>query len=82
VYGEAMKIEVNTNELTLCLKESLEGEECGSFEAAMKEDFRKLEVRFVCRAKGSEVERCTRYIYHCMGCTFKGEDGSCGAPQS
>lgn len=50
-----------------------------SFEQVMKEDFRRLEARFVCTARGVEEERCVRYKYHCRGCTFKGESGVCGA---
>ena len=74
---------VDQMELTLCLKASLEGEEGKeSFEREMREDFRKLEARFVCRAKGSEEERCTRFIQHALGCTFRGEFGTCEAPQS
>jgi hypothetical protein len=73
-----MKIGMNNDELTLCLKASLDGEGGGgSFEKEMKKDFRKLEARFVCMAVGVEEERCTRFVPHAMGCTFKGENGVC-----
>ena len=60
------------------LEESFRGVE-PSFEQVMKEDFRKLEARFVCGARGVEEERCVRYKYHCKGCTFRSEGGECRA---
>lgn len=66
------------NELTLCLKKSFEGEESGSFEQVMKEDFRRLKVSFVCLAKEGEEGRCVRFKERNGGCTFY-FDGECGA---
>lgn len=67
------------DELTLCLKASLEQGESEGFTKEMKKDFRKLEARFRCEAKGGEAESCVRFIQHALGCTFKGEQGSCEA---
>ena len=65
------------------LRESLRGVGVGlSFEQVIKEDFRKLEARFVCGARGVEEERCVRYKWHCRGCTFRSESGECRAEQS
>lgn len=65
------------NELTLCLRKSLEGEEGKSFESVMKEDFRKLKVSFICLAKEGEEGRCTRFQERNGGCTFF-QEGECG----
>jgi hypothetical protein len=81
-YGESMiGNEQTQNELTLCLEKSLSLKE-GSFVREMKEDFRRLEARFKCTAKGVEEERCVRFVYHAMGCTYRTEQGTCEAPQS
>jgi hypothetical protein len=73
-----MRLAMTLEQIEERLCESLKGVE-PSFEQVMREDFRKLEARFVCRAVGVEEERCVRYKYHCRGCTFRSEGGECRA---
>lgn len=42
-------------------------------------DFKKVEVVYVCKAPIGQQESCLRYMYHTLGCTFRGERGECGA---
>lgn len=67
-------------ELSL-LEKSLIGPNVGSFEAVMREDFRKIEARFVCSAKRGEETRCVRFVSRLDGCTFY-VDGLCCAENS
>lgn len=50
-----------------------------SFEIQMREDFRRIEARYVCTAKQSLEELCLRFKPGMNGCTFCGESRSCGA---
>ena len=63
------------------LELSLSGGCAGSFEAVMREDFRKIEARFVCTAKRGEETRCVRFVSRFDGCTFF-LDGLCCAENS
>ena len=81
--GKAMENEVGVKSmsaLTLCL-EGREEERGGEEVRELKEDFRRLEVRFKCTARSGEESRCVRFKERMDGCTFY-FDGVCGAGNS
>lgn len=45
-------------------------------EAELKEDFRKIEVRYVCTGEGRE-EQCSGFRVGIFGCAFASSNKSC-----